>query len=71
LIFAERLKELRNKHKISQAALAELLKISQRQISYYENGKDTPPLPSLIILADYFGVSIDYLVGRSDKPERI
>ncbi|WP_207858346.1 helix-turn-helix domain-containing protein [Lucifera butyrica] len=34
MIFAERLKELRNKHKISQTVLAELLKVSQRQISY-------------------------------------
>lgn len=71
MIFAERLKELRNKHKLSQAVLAELLKVSQRQISYYESGKDTPPLPSLIILADYFHVSLDYLVGRSDKSERM
>jgi transcriptional regulator with XRE-family HTH domain len=68
--FAERLKELRNKRKISQTVLAELLKVSQRQISYYESGKDTPPLPSLIVLADYFNVSLDYLVGISDKPER-
>lgn len=70
IIFAQRLNELRTKHKLSQTALASLLNVSQRQISYYESGKDTPPLPALIALADYFNVSLDYLVGRSDKPAR-
>jgi len=70
-IFAEQLKKLRNKHKISQTVLADLLHVSQRQISYYESGKDTPPLPSLIVLADYFNVSLDYLVGRSNDPTRL
>lgn len=67
--FASRLKELRAKHKINQTVLADLLSVSQRQISYYEKGEDTPPLASLIILADYFDVSLDYLVGRTDKTE--
>jgi transcriptional regulator with XRE-family HTH domain len=70
IIFAERLKELRSKHKINQTILADLLNVTQRQISYYESGQDTPPLPSLITLADYFNVSLDYLVGRSDETHR-
>jgi len=69
IIFPERLKELRRKHKLSQASLADVLKVSQRQVSNYEGGQDTPPLPSLIALADYFQVSLDYLVGRSDNPD--
>ncbi|WP_246105429.1 helix-turn-helix domain-containing protein [Sporomusa termitida] len=69
IFFSDRLKTLRNKHKINQTVLANLLNVSQRQISYYENGKDTPPLPALITLADYFGVSLDYLVGRSDEAQ--
>ena len=70
IIFAERLKELRKKHKVNQTILAELLHVSQRQISYYENAQDTPSLLSLIVIADYFDVSLDYLVGRSNNPSR-
>ncbi|WP_371377684.1 helix-turn-helix domain-containing protein [Sporomusa aerivorans] len=70
IIFAERLKELRMKHKVSQAVLADLLHVSQRQISYYETAQDTPSLPSLIAIADYFDISLDYLVGRSNNPGR-
>lgn len=70
IIFAERLKELRKSHKVTQTVLAESLQVSQRQISYYENAQDTPSLPSLIAIADYFNVSLDYLVGRSNNPER-
>lgn len=65
--FAVRLKKLRNKHKINQTVLEDLLSVSQRVLSYYEKGEDTPPLASLIILADYFDVSLDYLVRRADK----
>lgn len=70
MIFAERLKELRKKHNVNQTALANLLHVSQRQVSYYESAQDTPSLPSLITIADYFDVSLDYLVGRSDNPKR-
>lgn len=70
IIFSERLKELRTKHKISQTTLAEFLHVSQRQISYYEKAQDTPSLASLIAIADYFDVSIDYLVGRSNDPTK-
>lgn len=70
IIFAERLKELRKKRKISQTVLANLLQVSQRQISYYESAQDTPSLPSLIAIADYFDVSLDYLVGRSNNPKK-
>lgn len=70
IIFSERLKELRTKHKINQTTLAELLHVSQRQISYYEKAQDTPSLTSLIAIADYFDVSLDYLVGRSNDPTK-
>lgn len=64
-----RLKDLRISKKLSQTALAEEIGISQRAISYYESGKDTPSLEILIRIADYFNVSLDYLVGRSDYPK--
>jgi transcriptional regulator with XRE-family HTH domain len=67
IIFPDRLKELRIANKVSQDTLAKVLNVTQRQISYYESGKDIPPLPALITIADYFNVSLDYLVGRGDK----
>ncbi|WP_371369856.1 helix-turn-helix domain-containing protein [Sporomusa rhizae] len=39
-------------------------------MSNYESAQDTPSLPSLIVIADYFDVSLDYLVGRSNNPSR-
>ncbi|MGB9661911.1 MAG: helix-turn-helix domain-containing protein [Moorellaceae bacterium] len=68
--FGSRLKDLRISRKISQATLAIEIGVSQRAISYYESGKDIPTLDILIRLADFFDVSLDYLVGRSDDPRR-
>lgn len=67
--FAERLKDLRCKNGITQAALGKMLGVRQDAISTYERGRNYPEVRNLIILADYFGVSIDYLVGRTDNPE--
>lgn len=66
--FSERLKELRKKYNLNQTELANILNVGQRQISYYENGRGIPPLPFLIRLSNYFGVSLDYLAGRSHNP---
>lgn len=68
MTFSERLKELRKKYNLNQAEIANILNVGQRQISYYENDRDIPPLPALIRLSNYFGVSLDYLSGRSDNP---
>ena len=65
-IFAVRLKELRTEYKISQKDLAEKLGISDRAYRYYEEGKRYPDFQGLLMLADCFQVSLDYLVGRSD-----
>jgi len=65
----ERLKELRKERKISQKALGELLGISDRNIRFYESGEHRPDFEGLLLLAEYFGVSIDYLVGRTDNRE--
>jgi transcriptional regulator with XRE-family HTH domain len=66
--FSERIKDLRSKHKLNQTDLGNILNVGQRQISYYEKGNDIPQLPALIRLSDFFCVSLDYLVGRSDDP---
>lgn len=62
-----RLKELRKKRKISQLKLALDLNMNQNTISRYENLEREADYKTLIRFADYFGVSLDYLLGRSDK----
>lgn len=60
------LRDLRNQQNISQQALANILGISQQAINKYENHSIEPDISTLIAMANYFGVSIDYLVGRTD-----
>ncbi len=63
-----RLKALRKARGISQLKLAMDLNMNQNNISRYENGEREADYRTLIKLADYFGVSIDYLLGRTDDP---
>ncbi|MBR1983432.1 MAG: helix-turn-helix transcriptional regulator [Clostridia bacterium] len=60
------LKEIRKKRKISQLKVAMDLAISREAISYYENGKRSPDVDMLLILSEYFNVSIDYLIRGED-----
>lgn len=64
----KRLKELRKKKRISQLKLATDLDMNQNSISRYENGEREADYKTLIAFADYFGVSIDYLLERTDDP---
>ena len=64
----ERLRKLRKDRKVLQQTMADELGVSLRSYQFYESGEYDPSLPNLIALADYFQVSIDYLVGRSDEP---
>ena len=59
-----RIRDLREDMDLRQSDLAEKTGIDQRTISNYETGKTLPDSDALIKLADFFGVSIDYLVGR-------
>mgnify|MGYP004618887793 CR=1 FL=1 len=63
-----RLKELRKKRGISQLRLAIELGMNQNSISRYESGEREADYRTLIRLADYFNVSIDYLLERTDNP---
>lgn len=63
-----RIRELRNKKELTQTQLAKMLKVSQGTLSYWERGDFEPDYESLMWLADYFEVSIDYLLGRTDEP---
>ncbi len=64
-----RLKSLRRSRNISQLKLAMDLNMNQNSISRYENGEREADYTTLIRLADYFGVSVDYLLGRTDNPD--
>ncbi|MBQ6980508.1 MAG: helix-turn-helix transcriptional regulator [Clostridia bacterium] len=59
-----RIKDLREDRDLRQSDLAKMVGIDQRTISNYETGKSNPDSYALIRLADFFNVSIDYLVGR-------
>lgn len=67
-ILAKRLKDLRESRRIYQKEMAEILGLSFRGYQDYETNKSEPKLKTLIAIADYFQVSIDYLVGRTDLP---
>lgn len=64
-----RLKELRKNRKISQIKLAMDLNLSQNSISRYETGEREADYDTLVAIADYFNVSVDYLLGRTDNPK--
>lgn len=66
----ERLQELKISRNLLQKDIAQAVGLSLRAYQYYERGERHPTANTLIALADYFDVSLDYLVGRSDDPAR-
>ncbi|MDE6454312.1 MAG: helix-turn-helix domain-containing protein [Dysosmobacter sp.] len=64
---AERLKALRKERKLRQSDVAKLLGIGVRTYQYYEGDEHRPDYEMLIKLADFFGVSTDYLLGRTGE----
>lgn len=66
-----RLKELREERRLNQEGLALKLNVSQSTISAYEIGERTPDLETLIAIANFFNVSLDYLAGLSDLKQQI
>jgi len=69
-LFAERLKNLRIQTNSKQTDIADILGVQPRTIRFYESGDREPNIDSINKLADFFNVSTDYLLGRSDNPER-
>jgi transcriptional regulator with XRE-family HTH domain len=69
-VFAERYKALKKAKALTYPQIAERLGVGVRATQLYAQGKGKPDYEGLLELADYFGVSLDYLVGRSDNPER-
>ncbi|MBO8138288.1 MAG: helix-turn-helix domain-containing protein [Desulfotomaculum sp.] len=65
-MFGKRLRELRAEQHLTQQDLAKLLKVSPSTIGMYEQGRRDPDTSTVNFLADYFGVTTDYLLGRSN-----
>ncbi|WP_195283547.1 helix-turn-helix domain-containing protein [Harryflintia acetispora] len=65
-ILADRLKELRTEKGLSQRALAEEIPVAKQTVSGYEKQGNVPDIEILMRIADYFGVSVDYLIGAVD-----
>ena len=63
------LRKLRKERKLTQLSLQMKTGIEQSLLSKYETGERIPPTDSLLILADFYGVSIDYILCRTEKPE--
>lgn len=68
-MFFERIRNLRKDMDMNQTQIAKILICNQRTYSYYDSGGHDIPTETLIKLADYYNVSIDYLLGRTDKNE--
>ena len=64
-VLGPRLQELRKSHGLKAEQLADILGVNRRTFVYYESGEREPSVEQLGLLADYFHVSVDYLVGRT------
>lgn len=66
--FSERFQQLRKQRGLTQEQFAEEINLSPRTIQSWENGGHLPPMKMVVLLADYFSVSLDYLFCRTDWP---
>lgn len=69
IVIGEKIKELRKNSKITQEQLGNAIGVSKMAVSYFEKGKKAPGRETLEKIADYFNVTTDYLLGRSEDPE--
>lgn len=68
--FCDALKRCRKLRGLTQKQAAEAAGVTESMYQFYEYGRNEPKVTALIALANYFDVSLDYLVGRSDDPQR-
>ena len=68
--FSDALRRFRKLKGITQKKAAEVCGVAERVFQSYEYGKVVPTISVMVALADFYDVSLDYLVGRSDVPER-
>ena len=71
MIFAERIKYMREDNDMKQKEIAALLNITQQQYSLYESGKRQMPADAIAKICKYYDVSADYIIGLIDEPRRI
>ncbi len=64
--FKERLRELRKERGVFQQDIAAIVGTSKMAVSHWEKGHSEPSIAQLIILSDFFGVSVDFLIGKKD-----
>ena len=64
--FKDRLRELRKEKGVFQQEIAALVGTSKMAVSHWEKGHSEPSIAQLIILSDFFGVSVDFLIGKKD-----
>ena len=68
--FAQRIKQLRKEKSLKQQQLADQFSVKLRTYQGYEYGESYPEVAKLVAIADFFDVSLDYLMGRSEVRER-
>ena len=68
-IFAERIRELRIEHGLTQEEVGKIIGVKRYAVYSYEKGRACPEMKGLVALADYFDVSMDYLAGSTDNRE--
>ncbi|MBR4101472.1 MAG: helix-turn-helix transcriptional regulator [Oscillospiraceae bacterium] len=68
-VYFQRLRDLREDMDMNQTEIAELLHTSQTVYSRYERGYQTIPVEHLLLLSDFYNVSTDYILGRTNKKE--
>ncbi len=67
--YYKRLRDLREDRDLTQTKLGEILSCSQRVYSNYERGDIDIPTSTLVKLADFYDISVDYILGRTDNPK--
>ena len=65
VLFSERLKELRLEKNLSQSEVGKIVNMSKMAISHWESGHSEPSIAQLIELSNFFGVSVDFLIGKT------
>ena len=65
-IFGKKVKELRLELGLSQRKLGALLQVCNQTVSFWETGSREPDLDTLVLIADFFDVSVDYLLGKEN-----
>lgn len=69
MILQQRMRELRRERKETQVQVAAAIGVTDRQYQRFETGINLPGYENFVAIADHFGVSLDYLAGRSDRRE--